>query len=110
MIYIQIRDSRNNVLEKPKTMAEAVKMAEKLRNERKETITIWDTEPVRVSANFYLYGYHNKVTFEYEKKFFMKADGDDWQRINVETEEQFNTLVATVRKYNPGKNIETKIE
>ena len=109
MIYIQIRDSRNNVLEKPKTMPEAVKLAEKLRDERKETITIWDTEPVRVSANFYLYGYHNKVTFEYEKKFFMRVDGDDWQRINVETEEQFNNLIATVKKYNPGKNIETKI-
>lgn len=110
MIYIQIRDSNNNILEKPKTMSEAVKLAEKLRDERKETITIWNTEPVRITANFYQYGYHNKITFEYEKKFLMKVDEGEWERIKVETKEQFDDIISLVKKYNPDKKIETKIE
>jgi hypothetical protein len=110
MIYIQIRDSKNNVLDKPKTMKEAVRVAEKLRDKRKETITIWNNEPVRITANFWQYGYHNKITFDYEKKFLMRVDNGDWEKINVETEEQFNNLVVTIKKYNPDINIETKIE
>ena len=110
MIYIQIRDSKNNILAKPKTMPEAVKLAKQLRDERKETITIWDTEPERITANFWQYGYHNKITFDYKKKFLMRVDGGNWERISVETEEQFNNLIATIKKYNPDKNIETKIE
>lgn len=110
MIYIQIRDTKNNVLAKPKTMSEAVKLAEQLRDERKETVTIWDTTPVRITANFYQYGYHNKVTFEYEQKYFMKVDNDDWEQIKVDTEEQFNSLMELVKKYNPNKSIKTKIE
>lgn len=110
MIYYQIRDTKGNILAKPKTQKEAIELAEKLRDERKETITIWDTQPVRVSANFYLYGYHNKITFEYEPKFFMKVDNDDWCQINVNTEEEFNKIVNLVKECNPGKNIETKIK
>lgn len=110
MIYIQIRDSKNNILAKPKTMSEAVKLAEQLRDERKETVTIWDTEPVRITANFWQYGYHNKITFDYEKKFFMRVDGGDWEKISVETEEQFDEIISLVKKYNPDKTIETKIE
>ena len=76
----------------------------------KETVTIWDTEPVRVTANFWQYGYHNKITFDYEKKFLMRVDGGNWEKISVSTEEQFYEIISLVKKYNPDKNIETKIE
>ena len=109
MIYIQIRDTKGNVLAKPKTIKEAVALAEKLRDERKETMTIWDTTPIRKTANFYEYGYHAHIWVEYEPKFFMKVDNDDWTQIKVETEEQFNDIINTVKKYNPDKTIETKI-
>lgn len=110
MIYIQIRDSKNNVLAKPKTISEAVEIAKQLRDTRKETITIWDNKPERITANFYQYGYHQKISFEYEKKFFMKVANDDWERVSVETEEQFNEIISMVKKYNSNKIIETKIE
>lgn len=110
MIYIQIRDTKNNVLAKPKTMVEAVNLAKQLRFERKETITIWTTEPVRVSANFWEYGYHNKITYDYEKKFFISVDGGDWEQIKVETVEQFEKIVTLIKECNPDKTIGTKIE
>lgn len=110
MIYIQIRDLKNNILAKPKTMSEAVKLAKQLRDEKKETITVWNNEPERITANFWEYGYHIKISFEYKKEFFMRVCGHDWEKINVETEEQFNNLIATIKKYNTDINIETKIE
>lgn len=110
MIYVQIRDTKGNILAKPKTIKEAVELAEKLRDERKETMTIWDTTPVRKTANFYEYGYHAHIWVEYEPKFFMKINNDDWTKINVETENEFNNIVRIVKECNPDKTVETKIE
>lgn len=109
MIHIQVRDSKNNVLVKPKTIDEAVKLAEDFMNERKENITVWTTEPLRLSANYYQYGYHNRYTFEYEKKFFMKVDNGEWRKISVETEEEFNEVISLFKWAHPDKNIETRI-
>ena len=110
MIYFQIRDTKGNILAKPQTEKEAVELAMKLKNERKETMTIWNTKPIRKAANFYEYGYHANIWVEYEPKFFMKIDDDNWTEIRVETEEEFNKIVSLVKECNPDKIIETRIE
>lgn len=65
-MYIQVRDSKNNVLAKPTDMKEAESLARSFLAEKKEKITVWTTEPVRTGTNFYRYGYNCKWTFEPE--------------------------------------------
>ena len=113
MIYVQIRDLKGNVLAKPKTVKEAIPIAEKLRDERKESIEIWDTTPVKKTANFYEFGYHRTITVCYNQKqplFLIKVGNDDWTEVNAGTEENFNDIVNLVKKYNPDKTVETRIE
>ena len=63
---IQVRDSKNNVLAKPKDMKEAERLARSFLAEKKEKITVWTTEPVRTGTNFYRYGYNCRLIFEPE--------------------------------------------
>lgn len=111
MIYVQIRDTKGNVLAKPKSVKEAIPIAEKLRDERKESIEIWDTTPIKKTANFYEFGYHRTITVCYnpkQPKFLIKVGNDDWTEIKAGTEENFNDIVNIVKKYNPDKNVENK--
>ena len=113
MIYIQIRDTKGNILAKPKTIKEAVPIAERLRDELKESIEIWDTTPYKKTANFYEFGYHRCMTVCYnpkQPKFLMKVGNDDWAEIHAGTEENFKDIVNIVKKYNPDKTVETRIE